>query len=248
AHEVDEQPLACGSHVEQHGGGGGQVGAVPGERVLPAGHGIRDPREPRAEAGCGEGSADEGRDAPTGRGIELRVEPEERRGLLGKAVVPRRAGDAGHRGVVAVPGPRAVEALDAGGDGRADALAERLLGVGAPRGAERVETPGGGEGVGDHGRSGARRGGAVQPSSASALIDSIALVKPPLVSEEPATRETSRVSMSLPTMTSEMPPANFCWKPFACGSSASGVTVTAVTTSSFRVSSTLTDCSPAGEM
>ena len=43
------------------------------------------------------------------------------------------------------------------------------------------------------------------------MIVSIAWLKPPLVSEDPATRLTEIWSMSWPTTTSAMPPMNWPW-------------------------------------
>lgn len=65
-------------------------------------------------------------------------------------------------------------------------------------------------------------------------------MNPPLVSDEPATRETARLSTFLPTTSSEMPPMNACWYWRDCGLLASPVTSTAVTTSPCRVSVTVT--------
>ena len=85
-----------------------------------------------------------------------------------------------------------------------------------------------------------------QDSRACSLIAAIAILKPPLVSDEPETRVTLRVSMSLPTVCSAMPPTNSAWWPLAVGSVACGVTVMSVILSSARVSSTVIDSVPLG--
>lgn len=92
----------------------------------------------------------------------------------------------------------------------------------------RVDPPPRADGV--EGADGGRRGGG--HDAASALIVSIALLNPPLVRDEPATRETEISSMLLPTTSPLMPPMNWLW--YCSDSRFCGlpVTSTAVMTSS----------------
>ncbi|KNC18837.1 hypothetical protein AC792_10025 [Arthrobacter sp. RIT-PI-e] len=79
------------------------------------------------------------------------------------------------------------------------------------------------------------------------MILSTASLRPPLVSDDPATLSTDSSSSFLPTTASAMPLAKRPWYSVVVGLSGMGSTSTPETTSASRVRVTPTSSGPAGD-
>ena len=240
AHEVDELALSGRADVEEDGDQRVETAAVPGDRGVPCRNRNTMRRGRQTVGGVVaerlQRAADEGRHAAAGRLVQLAVEPEQGSRLGRELAGAGLAGDARHERVVAEARPVAVVALDALRDARALGDGQLPLGVDAPGRADRLEAPGLRQRIDE----------AAQEAAACFSIAATAARNPLLVSDDPATRETESVPMSLPTTCDATPSANIVWYWTAFGSVACLPISTSVTLSSARVSVTVIVSVPLG--